>query len=270
MGLEPRGLTARALELILLTHDMDNTEFELASTAAHFLRRPMNMMPNDFVRKVVKHLNGRWNWFHLDEVARLEESYGVRSTLFIRAEPNTYSLDSPLSDILRALHARGWEVGLHASIGSARDANLLRSEKSRLESALQDRVRGVRHHYLARSADTWKLQLAEKFEYDSSFGSSETITLEQPFSPARGFWIFPVNMMDSMEYLKYAPLLQVLKRVRRALEQVDRERLVFTVDFHQEWMAFEQEKSVYRYILKFAEKEGLQIGPIWQTAMMGA
>lgn len=87
----------------------------------------------------------------------------------------TYSLSEPfLQDLLRTIHARGHEIGMHASYNTFRDADLLALERAALSRACESagvstEIRGNRQHYLRwDSAVTPGCLDAAGFEYDST------------------------------------------------------------------------------------------------------
>ena len=77
-------------------------------------------------------------------------------------------------ELLRCIHARGHEIGLHGSYGSFRNAALISRERRNLASACRmagadDSVRGNRQHYLRWDAARTQDNLEEaSFEYDTS------------------------------------------------------------------------------------------------------
>lgn len=114
-----------------------------------------------------------WNF---GKIMAVEEDLGVRSTFFFgtgRYERKDPSYELPqVEDVLRGLLEGGWEVGLHASIGSYRDARRLMDEKGKLE-AVVGKVCGVRQHFLRLAVpETWRAQEEAGFLYDATLGYS--------------------------------------------------------------------------------------------------
>jgi peptidoglycan/xylan/chitin deacetylase (PgdA/CDA1 family) len=149
----------------------------------------------------------------------IEEKLGVRSTFFFlnetypfhplripswRLSLGYYDLfDSNLQTVIRKLDDEGWEVGLHGSFLSFNNLDLLKKEKSDLESIVGHTVVGVRQHYLNLDEHTWERQAEAGFLYDASFGFSDDIGFKEgrchPFKPIsnQNFHVVPLALMDS-------------------------------------------------------------------------
>ena len=109
-----------------------------------------------------------------DAITFVEERFGVRSTFFVPAlDPVENNRGPRLSDIegkIRDISDRGWEVGLLGSATATTNADVLRTEKSRLESVLGSEIAGFRSHHLRfTTPDTWDVVADAGFEYDTSF-----------------------------------------------------------------------------------------------------
>ncbi|OPZ85133.1 MAG: hypothetical protein BWY76_01540 [bacterium ADurb.Bin429] len=100
-----------------------------------------------------------------DDWMAAEARYGFRSTFFVMPEsyvcPTVYDHYHWYADPVRHFGARmnyadaarqtctaGWEIGLHGSYASAHDADILRVEKTALETMLEAEVVSTRQHYL--------------------------------------------------------------------------------------------------------------------------
>jgi peptidoglycan/xylan/chitin deacetylase (PgdA/CDA1 family) len=118
----------------------------------------------------------------------VSEAHGLRSTFYFMAgnepgEPDfRYRLgDAPFAPILRRIHDRGHEIGLHGSYGSHRSAERLRLELDALKRACQaagfeQRSWGVRQHYLRfENPTTWRAQEAAGLAHDSTIGHAERV-----------------------------------------------------------------------------------------------
>ncbi len=161
----------------------------------------------------------------LEAVCRLEERYGATSTFFVLSPQirPVHPLDCPysyrekvvlgrkrvnLSEALRAIEGRGWEIGLHGSINSHADVAVLGEQKQALERILGSSVKGVRQHYLCFENDrTWIAQEAAGFGYDSTHGYNRLAGFRgacsfpfRPFSLSQdrqlGLWEVPLALQD--------------------------------------------------------------------------
>jgi hypothetical protein len=94
-----------------------------------------------------------------------EQRVGARSTFLLLPErygrrhysdgPYRYSdrlvfdgTDLSVRELMRELHRRGWEVGLHASWHTCDSVDEMRRQKEQVERAIDAAVISVRHHYL--------------------------------------------------------------------------------------------------------------------------
>ncbi|WP_020146553.1 polysaccharide deacetylase family protein [Thioalkalivibrio sp. ALJ15] len=91
-----------------------------------------------------------------------------------------YSIDEPrIRELIRRIHTRGHEIGLHGSYGTYRDADQMAKEAERLrqimdeEGCVQDGV-GIRQHYLRwDSAQTSRHVSAAGFRYDTTLSFAD-------------------------------------------------------------------------------------------------
>jgi hypothetical protein len=120
-----------------------------------------------------------------DLIMDLSERRGLRSAFyFITGTTNpsfdgTYSLDDPwIGSLIRRIHERGHEVGLHPSYESFRDPATIRSERDSLLRAcerlgVQQTALGGRQHFLRwENPVTWRAWEEAGLAYDSSLGFS--------------------------------------------------------------------------------------------------
>jgi hypothetical protein len=122
-----------------------------------------------------------------------EARHGFRSTFFMLPEhlaaptdlDHFYHFDdriafrgraATLRQATRALHAEGWEIGLHGSYNAAYDGALLRDEAAQVASLVDAPVVSVRQHFLRFDRDvTPAAQLSAGLQVDSTLGFSRTI-----------------------------------------------------------------------------------------------
>jgi Family of unknown function (DUF7033) len=120
-----------------------------------------------------------------DFIMALSERKGLRSAFYFQAGrtnanfDGTYSLDDPwIGELIRRIHERGHEVGLHPSYGTFRDAGAILAERDALARACE-RLRveqpewGGRQHFLRwENPTTWRGWEQAGLAYDSSLGFS--------------------------------------------------------------------------------------------------
>ncbi len=134
---------------------------------------------------------GRHDWDvnnTFDLLMDASERRGLRSAFYFIAEhpagaiDGDYSLDDPwIRRLLRRIHARGHEIGLHASYTTYTDPQQTRRERNRLLQVCDEerigRVRvGGRQHFLRwRNPSTWRNWAEAGLDYDSTLGFVEDV-----------------------------------------------------------------------------------------------
>ena len=116
------------------------------------------------------------------------ERHGLRSTFYFLAGnvPGDADFRYDISDpaivaLLRRVHDRGHEIGLHASYASHRSADRTAVEAAALRDAcraagIEQASFGVRQHYLRfEAATSWRDQAAAGLEHDSTLGFAERV-----------------------------------------------------------------------------------------------
>lgn len=115
------------------------------------------------------------------------ERAGLKSTFYflagrsVPAMDGTYEIDeAPMTEILRDIHARGHEIGLHPSYGTYLSPPTLRAEAERLKRTCADlgivqAAFGSRMHYLRwKTPDTLRALAESGLEHDSSLGFADS------------------------------------------------------------------------------------------------
>jgi peptidoglycan/xylan/chitin deacetylase (PgdA/CDA1 family) len=264
---------------ICLTHDVDR------------IHKTYQYLTHDVRRGRLRHLgtllNGESPYWCIDDLMRLEDRFGVRSTFFMLEEsiqpewlrPSSYKLafgryrfsDPRVARAIREMDANGWEVGLHGSYLSFRSLELLRREKASLESVLGHGVVGIRQHYLNLDVpDTWRLQREAGFEYDASYGRLGDIGyLDERRDvfrdAATGMHVVPLTLMEC--YLFARAGYDVERAWELALAQMDEAEAhagLFVVLWHQR-MFNEREFPGYRDVFTRIIREGQARGAPFVT-----
>lgn len=115
---------------------------------------------------------------------------------------------APVAAVMTALARAGFEIGLHGSYLSHRDADALADQRRQIEEAKGVPVFGVRQHFLRFDPRaTWDAQEAAGFLYDTTLGYNEALGfragIAAPFHPfdhrrggARALLELPLTAMD--------------------------------------------------------------------------
>jgi hypothetical protein len=201
---------------VALTHDIDRI------TKTHqFFTKPvrafLKFRMKEFIRLIIsiKIKNSYWTF---SKIIELEESLNIKSTYYFLNESIKFNLFKPrtlilssgrysfgnykVQELIKNLHQKGNEIGLHGSYNSFKDKNLLKKEKLQLESIVGSKIIGIRQHYLNLNESTWKIQYESGFKYDSSYGSTSEIGFINyqytPFNPLNNeFIVYPLIIMDT-------------------------------------------------------------------------
>jgi peptidoglycan/xylan/chitin deacetylase (PgdA/CDA1 family) len=197
-----------------------------------------------------------------------EREYGFRSTFFLSANisqrhenDTTYWLSSKvdyngkkarLSQIAKELEEDGWEIGLHGSMNSYRDSNLLLKELDLLINNTHCKVTGIRQHYLRFDIrNTWHIHEALHLQYDTTLGYDNRIGfrggIALPFVPydldnEREYKLLeiPMCIMDSSLFFVTGEKLDIeksLKRCQNIVDNIKQTSGLLVINFHPHFYA---------------------------------
>jgi len=179
---------------VCLTHDVDEVRktYQYITRSLRCIKnRDLNCLKNQFMTLLQK-IKGKEPYWTFEDIISMERKLGVRSTFFFLNEnakvnifdPSTWRhygrkfniKDPKVVNLIRSLHSGGWEVGLHGSFYSYKDAEKLKREKEILEEVLGDKIHGTRQHNLNLSIpETWKYHEEIGLEYDTTLGFNDRI-----------------------------------------------------------------------------------------------
>jgi hypothetical protein len=169
------------------------------------------------------------------------ERHGLKTTFFLKAgvsDPRVdeeYCLESPpVAPVLREIHARGHELGLHPSYHTYRDGVRLRAEFAILLRAaehlgIRQSAWGGRQHYLRFAApETWRHYASAGICYDATLAHAD-----QPGFRCGTCYDFPVYDLEQ----------------RRALPLRERPLTVMEVTlFDREYLSLNAEQALERIV----------------------
>ncbi len=212
---------------VVLTHDVDRID-KTFQYLTHCKSNLQQISSRDF-RSWLNNFFNRNVYFMIKDVLQIEEKLGVKSTFFFLHETMPFDLlkksnwplslgyyslnDARLKNIYPSILSGGWEIGLHGSFLSYKDAGLLAKEKELLEQNIESSVYGVRQHFLNLTENTWVNQEKAGFKYDASWGHTRTIgfkdNIYKEFNPLenKNFKVVPLALMDYcvMQLKDYVP-----------------------------------------------------------------
>lgn len=201
---------------VCLSHDIDRTR----KTYQYFTKSIISILKCNFKgvsNQLLSLMKSNQYWTFRDFID-IEQSFNIRSTVFFLNEtiktdifrPSSYKLslgrysirDKKIIDIILWLDRNGWEIGVHGSYNSYKDKDLLSKEKQILENIVGHNIIGIRQHYLNLDENTWKYQKELGFEYDTSWGHTNSLGFKGgkylPFHPFNdSFTVFPLVISDT-------------------------------------------------------------------------
>lgn len=243
---------------LCLTHDVDRVykTYQYIPSILKYLRKGnFSGIARQIKSMLFQHAKSNPYWA-FDRVINLENKLGVKSTFYFLNETGElnpfslkswilfagrYKIDSPdIVEIIRKLYSDGFEIGVHGSYYSSKDANLLQKEKRRLEEIISDSVYGIRQHYLNFDQTTPELQESVGFEYDTTVGFSKGIG----FRRGTSFPYYPLDFSSNRELsILEIPLIiadsalpnsgAILDQCIDIMDTVARHQGVLTLLFHQ-------------------------------------
>jgi hypothetical protein len=230
--IRPDWIPKHAQSATLLTHDVDRPFKHLFQTPARFFRTlavdlikrrdwpSIVAAPTRWLR-VRRGLDEADPFFTFDWVMDQSERAGVRSAFYFICGHSGGRLDGDyevrhprVRALLRRIHSRGHEIGLHGSYNSFRSADTLRRELATLQSVceqekiVQDRWGGRQHVLRFDSAVTPSVWNAAGLSYDSTLG----------FADVSGFRCGTCHAFPLYDH-----------EARRALEVIERPLIVMDV-----------------------------------------
>ena len=243
-----------------ISHDIDNLRSAWKAPAKGALQQRQF---GRFSKLLWQHLTQPDAWDNLEAVAAAVAQYGGRSTFFILPTPEIssndirnadYSLTNSLLRRLSLLEHQGIEIGLHASLGTATNADRLADEAYKIGGG------GLRFHYLSweprhtlETVATAGMNMRAnelRFFYDCTLGFAEHFGFRHsyclPFYPfdfkkrngeAADFLEIPLNVMDATlhhpNYLQLNPA-EIIPALAPVFAEIKRFGGVASVLWHNE------------------------------------
>ena len=227
-------------------------------------------------------------YWQFESLMAMEDDLGVRSAFYFLTERGLtkrpfrewfrprywlehlgrYDLEAPrMANIIGALDAGGWEVGLHGSYDSFDDPERLQYETEKIERVLGHPIIGGRQHYLNRAPETWNHHRAIGLQYDSSLGSSTEYGFRHGYDLLRPFddefAVFPLTVMEVALVNGTADFESAWAECEQLLEEAAANDAVMTVLWHPRYVSedFPGYRTLYRRLIERALAMGAWVGP---------
>lgn len=287
---------------ICLTHDVDLISRRATSKSfiAELVRRcwraengKLKILTSQLSRNIAKYFAGPIIRFHkkdeyhcFDYCMELERRFGFKSTFFFFAErlpvPHVwdcgynysdqlefYGKKVSVSEMMREMLRRGWDIGLHGSYLSAENLSALINEKKQLEKCIEIPISAIRHHYLhcdvritpfLHQQAGLKADLTVGFNRNIGFRSGTAYPYYcwdhkqgQPINVLQ----IPMHIMDGPLFGSYGLECDINMAIKYAFTLMDRVAEVngcLTLNWHPSWLSQEPYAKAYQAILKEASK----------------
>lgn len=274
---EYRGGTKFA---VCLTHDIDLIYTSLLPRVKMILRSTSKK--NNQAASVGIHgtINKKIPYCNFDSIIDLEEMFDAKSSFYFLA-PNPGDQDCfyniyDLKEELKDIYNRGWEVGLHGSLGASTSFERICDEKRRLEEVLGKSIVGYRSHFLKFCVPiTWEYLAKAGFLYDTTLGYADCAGFRNgmchpfiPFNLEKNSEInileIPLIVMDNTLFHDYMRLdhKTALKVIKQIIDKVAENRGVFTLLWHNTFLVKGlPEREMYENILRYCSEKGA-----WMTS----
>jgi peptidoglycan/xylan/chitin deacetylase (PgdA/CDA1 family) len=271
---------------VCLTHDVDElskTYQWITRPLRYFARKDLKGIKGQ-IRSFIQKIKGFEPYYTYDDIMRIEEDLGVKSTYYILKESGHANFSSiktwylygrnrslqsqDMRNLLRSLILHGDEIAIHGSYFSYKDPVLLANETRELEQLINEKIIGTRQHNLNLDVPaTWHYQVMAGLKYDTSLGYKDTIGFRWgtsfPFFPHTGGDIIgileiPLIIMDiCLESLnnKESDCLQLA-------DEVGRYHGVLTLLWHPPLfnaLEFHDARDLYLKINEYCQEKGAWI-----------
>ena len=271
---------------VALSHDIDRPFSQQShwqfgrSVAADLLRRRSLSLAASRAALMVRYGAQRWpadpnNTFAL--IMDASERHGLRSTFYVKGGctnshyDDDYPLETePVCSLLREIHCRGHELGLHPSYETWLDQEQIATEFARLQEAaerlgIRQTEWGGRQHYLRfRAPETWRHYEAAGLAYDATLGFADRVgfrsgscyefplfdlALRRPLRlRERPLIVMEVSLLDS-DYMGLAPeaARALIARLAAACRSF---RGTFSMLWHNTELVIGWQRSLYAQVLE--------------------
>lgn len=275
---------------VILSHDVDRLSSEYISIALNrMLKARENPNPvSAFMSSIKEFLfvarsnSHKWD---LSDWTNKENEYGFCSTFFLTANTKNRHIDDPsywidskimydgkktaLHNVAKIIENKGWEIGLHGSMNSYQDQDLLFMEKDLLANQTGCHILGIRQHYLRFDIHkTWQIYENLSFSYDTTLGFNE----RNGFRAGIAFPFYPYDMQNNREYnLMELPMSimdgnffsnicekldykKSVQRINKLFDYVLQTEGLLVINFHPHYRNSADWWALYEYILNYLAK----------------
>jgi peptidoglycan/xylan/chitin deacetylase (PgdA/CDA1 family) len=297
---------------VCLTHDVDHVHMSHFRQSIRELRQNFHQAinkksPRYFVQgtfSVLEYLSSNKDAGidRFQQILDIEQSFGTTSTFFVMPNHigNTHNRDHfyryddslefggqtmSIGELFAEIQNRGWEVGLHPTVGAHDDPEEMQMQKQSLDTVLKQPSKSVRSHCLWGDIRKTPTVLEHAgFKYDLSFGLKSrngfrfgTSYPHQLYNWDRGDWSsileIPNTIMDSYVGMEWYRLqgdefntdipFEYVKEYTKRVRNVGG---VLTLNFHSRPFKSESWRCFYERVLSYLDDQGAYIGSVEEIA----
>ena len=286
----------REAPVLFLSHDVDRIKkYSLRNMVYMGLQLP-GIIPSESnlatrFRNLVNYSTGYllrkkdpyWNFPQLMEQ---EDQLGIRSTWFFleksgRKNSRYHFNDAKIKSLIGRLSASGHEIGIHGTMESSENQEIISAEIQRLSAVSQAPVEGIRQHFLKYyNPLTPRIHEKTGLFYDATLGFAGQIGFRNSYAcpfrlydfdrlKAMDVWQLPLNVMDvSLLLYMNRPVEAILETLRPVVDEVARFKGIFALLWHNcnlDEEEFPGIGEVYQRLLemllesKFESRTGMEI-----------
>lgn len=227
----------------------------------------------------------------------VEATVGARSTFFFwpgwrsvkkhHASDCTYELTDRIkferqrctvSEMIREIGHRGWEIGLHPSWYSFNSYDEMKRQKESLEKALRHEIVSVRQHFLHYDIRiTPRIHVQTGLKYDSTLGFNDNVGFR--FGTCYPYRIYDNQNKEELPIVEVPLIIQdvamlhpvkgmrldentAVKYIKQITEAVRRVGGVLTLLWHTNAVSNPPVWHVYQYILEYLKEKNAWFGSV--------
>ena len=258
---------------LFLTHDIDRIDKYTFNMVKGKLKKKNYKDALIWFFKWVNPLytkNPKWTYDYLMEV---EKSREINSTYFflnrgVKHIDSYYSFqDRRIKELINDLEIFGSEIGLHGSVRTGADIEIMKTDLGSLSKTAKLPIRGNRQHRLLFKLPRTMINLEKSgFIYDSSLGFAAHEGFRNSYClPFKLFdfendkmidvWEIPLNVMD-VTLFTYRDLdfNTAMESIAKIKEEIKRYKGIFTLLFHPDFLDEEEHPGIREFYEKVLDR----------------
>lgn len=260
---------------IVLTHDVDNVNSRNIYVLLHFLKQVLKGKEKGFKERVKDLIENTISnkYMMINKCIELEKKYGGKSEFyFIQGKKGRYGSRYSVNDldkVKNVFSANGdFIAGMHTNFYSYENEELIKLDKSTLESYFKIDVKSCRNHYLRFKVPvSWNILYACGIEYDTTLGYSDidgfragTSKCFLPYDLEKNDKIdileIPMINMDVVEMEKTKSFEEKWYSIKEVIDKARSNNSVSSILWHQCSLSYAEYYRMYEKVLEYIDSVG--------------